>query len=143
MAISGIDAFKQAMIASQFGLQTAQGGAIGGARPVTPEKGPGAGTENKTTAGFNWRNLNQYDGKLTGSTPQIGFGKTSEKPIENIFAVGAGEKAAGTKSPEIGSAYKAQTNNLMATLNGIDARDIGLNSNKNGFDGQKYINFLA
>ena len=143
MAISGIDAFQKALFAQQFGsqFQTAGGTSIGGTRPVEPERVGGVGTEIASTPKFDWRNLNRFDGALTGTTPQAGVGKTSEVPTENIFAVGAGAKAAGTS--EINPAYNAQANGLVAALNAIDAKDIGLNSNKNGFQGQRYINFMA
>jgi len=139
MAISGIDAYQQALLAQQYGFQTATGSAIGGTRPVMPEKVTGVGKEVEESPKFDWRNLNQLDGALTGSTPQTGIGKTSEVPTENIFAVGSGAQAAGTSE----SAHTAQTNELLANLNASDAMDIGLNSNKNGMDGQRYINFLA
>ncbi len=141
MAISGVDAYKQAMIAQQYGqmFQAGQGtGIIGGARPVTPEKVTGVGIESESASpNFNWRSLNKFDGALTGTTPQTGFGKTSEIPSENFFATGIGTTGAAqaTKAP--------QNNGLLAALNRIDAQDIALNSNKNGLDGQRYINFLA
>ena len=139
MAISGVDAYKQAMIAQMFAQgQATQGGAIGGARPVTPEKVTGVGIESEqASTKFNWRSLNKFDGALTGTTPQAGFGKTSEIPSENFFATGSGTTgvAQTVKTP--------QNNGLLAALNRIDAQDIALNSNKNGLDGQRYINFLA
>ncbi len=139
MAISGIDAYKQAMIAQMFAQgQATQGGAIGGARPVTPEKVTGVGIETEQASPkFNWRSLNKFDGALTGTTPQTGFGKTSEIPSENYFATRIGTTGAAqtTNAPK--------NNGLLAALNRIDAQDIALNSNKNGLDGQRYINFLA
>ena len=141
MAISGIDAFQKALLAQQFGsqFQTAGGTFVGGTKPVTPERVGGVGTETETTPKFNWRNLNQFDGAILGTTPQTGIGKTSEVPVESIFKVGESAQAAGTKEP----AYNAQAGELVAALNAIDAKDVGLNSNKNGFQGQRYINFLA
>ena len=141
MAISGIDAYKQALLAQQYGqaFQAGQGsGTIGGARPVTPEKVNGVGIESEQASPkFNWRSLNKFDGTLTGTTPQNGFGKTSEIPSENIFATGIGTTGATQ------TAFAPKNNGLLEALNRIDAQDIALNSNKNGLDGQRYINFLA
>ena len=133
MAISGIDAYKQALMAQQYGAQltAGMGGAIGGTKPVTPEKVKGIGTETTSAAKFNWKNLNKFDGNLTGTAPQTGIGKTSEVPSGNIFTQG------------IAAAYEQPNSNVLETHNRIDARDIGLNSNKNGLDGQRYINFMA
>lgn len=133
MAISGIDAFKQAMMAQQYGAQLSagMGGAIGGTKPVTPEEVKGIGKETASTSKFNWKNLNKFDGQLTGTAPQTGIGKTSEVPSGNIFTQG------------IAAAYEQPKSGLMEALNRIDAKDIGLNSNKNGLDGQRYINFMA
>ena len=136
MAISGIDAFQRALYA---GYSTTGGFSIGGTTPVTPERVGGVGTETESSPKFEWRNLNRFDGALTGTTPQTGIGKTSETPAVNPFEVGESAKAAGTGE----SAYKAQAGELVSTLNAIDAKDIGLNSNKNGFQGQRFINFLA
>lgn len=133
MAISGIDAYKQALIAQQYGAQlsTGMGGTIGGTKPVTPEEVKGIGTETETPAKFNWKNLNKFDGQLTGTAPQTGIGKTSEVPSGNIFTQGTV------------AVYEQTKSGLMETLNRIDAKDIALNSNKNGLDGQRYINFMA
>ena len=133
MVISGIDAFKQALMAQQFGAQltAGTGSSVGATKPVTPESVTGAGTESSTPAKFNWKNLNKFDGHLTGTAPQTGIGKTSEVPSENIFTQG------------ISTAYEKPQTGLFESLNRIDARDIALNSNKNGLDGQRYINFLA
>ena len=141
MAISGVDAYKQAILAQQYGqmFQAGQGaGAIGGTRPVTPEKATGVGIESESASPkFNWRSLNKFDGALTGTTPQTGFGKTSQIPSENFFATGIGT----TGATQVAQA--PQNNGLRAALNRIDAQDIGLNHNTNGLDGQRYINFLA
>ena len=135
MAVQGIDAFKQALLAQQFGA------AIGGTRPLTPESAVGAGKKIESSPKFDWKNLSRFDGALTGSTPQTSIGKTSEIPAENIFAVG--RESGAQRTPEFGSVPKKSAETLVASLNAIDARDIGLNSNKNGFEGQMYINYLA
>ena len=141
MAISGIDAFQKTLLAGQFGaqFQTASGASIGGTTPVTPERVGGVGTETESTPKFDWRNLNRFDRAQLGTTPQTGIGKTSETPAVNPFEAGESAKAAGTGE----SAYKAQSGELVSALNAIDAKDIGLNSNKNGFQGQRFINFMA
>ena len=143
MAISGIDAYKQALMAQQYGaqFQPKEGSSIGGVSPVTPENVTGVGKEIESPSKFDWKNLNKFDGFLTGTAPQTGIGKTSEIPAENIFAVGSGSQALGRA--EAGHAYGESNTNLLAELNQIDARDIALNSNKNGLNGQRYINFLA
>jgi len=133
MAITGIDAFKQALMAQQYGAQLSagMGGAIGGAKPGTSEQVKGTGTEVAGTAKFNWKNLNKFDGNLRGTAPGTEIGKTSEIPSGNIFTQG------------IVAAYEQPKTGLVEALNRIDARDIGLNSNKNGLDGQRFINFMA
>lgn len=133
MAISGIDAFKQALIAQQYGAQLSAGtgSAIGGAKPAMPEEVTGAGTNISAPSKFNWKNLNKFDEALLGAAPQTEIGKTSEIPSGNVFAQG------------ITATYEQPKNGLINTLNNIDAHDIGLNSNKNGLDGQRFINFLA
>ena len=136
MAIQGIDAFKQALLAQQYGA------AIGGTRPFTPERVSGVtGKEIESSPKFDWKNLNRFDGALTGSTPQTSIGKTSEVPAENIFAVG--RESGAQRTTEFGSVPKKSSETLISSLNAIDAKDIGLNSNKNGFEGQMYINYLA
>ena len=135
MAVQGIDAFTQALLAQQYGA------AIGGTRPFTPERVSGVGKEIEFSPKFDWKNLNRFDGALTGSTPQTSIGKTSEVPTENIFAVG--RESGAQRTQEFGSVPNKSAETLVASLNAIDARDIGLNSNKNGFEGQMYINYLA
>ena len=138
MAINGIDQFKLAMMSQQYGsmFQTGMGTQqIGGTKPQTPEKVTGTGTEIEAASRFNWKNLNKFDGKLTGAVPQTNIGKTSEVPTENIFTVNfGGVSTAG---------YTQPNDSLIAALNRIDAQDIALNSNKNGLNGQRFINFLA
>lgn len=133
MAITGIDAYTQALMAQQYGSQVSagMGGSIGGARPVTPEKVEGLGKESEGTGKFNWKSLNQFDGTVIGTTPKTEVGKTSEVPNGNPFTQG------------VTSAYEQPKSGLLEALNRIDARDIGLNSNKNGMDGQRFINIMA
>lgn len=88
------------------------------------------------TQGFNWRKLNLFDNKQIGATSNANIGKTSEVPTGNVYGLGG-----GSATPKV--AYTTPNDNLFAALNRIDARDIALNSNKNGFEGQSHINFLA
>ena len=140
MAISGIDQFKLAMMSQQYGAMFQAGMGtqkVSGTVPQTPENVTGVGTEIESASKFNWKSLNKFDGTLLGATPQTNIGKTSEVPTENIFTANPG----GESTPL--AAYEKPNNGLFAALNRIDAQDIALNSNKNGLNGQRYINFLA
>ena len=128
MAVQGINAHTLGFFAPQFSQQKqTAGGAFGATVQGTPEKGTGAEIKVKekplTLTG------NPYD-----SAPYVGFGKTSEITGLPTQGIGLTFGAKPVNKPN---------NGLLNTLNAIDARDIGLNGDRNGFDGQKKLNFLA
>lgn len=148
MDISRIFAQNQAIAAQLYGSQAGMQGAGINAGGIQPQKTEGAqvagaGLESEGASKFNWRNLNKFDSYLTTSAPQTGVGKTNEAPVQeaggvNLFGVQGTQSQAGALQ-KAGSAQSS----LISALNNIDARDIGLNGDRSGFEGQRKLNLIA
>ena len=126
MANLSINAQTLGFFAPQSRKPTA-GGSFGATVQGTPEKGLGAEIKSQQTPLT--LSGNPYDSALN-----VGFGKTSE--ILGIPAQGNGLT--------FGAKPNFKPNDgLFGTLNAIDAKDIGLNGNRNGLEGQRFLNILA
>ncbi len=144
MSITGIDKYQQAFAAQLFGGQTALGQNIGtqGTIPQAAKRVEGVGAEVQGAQKFDWKNLSKFDSVLSGVQTQAQGGKAVESPTGGVSEINifGGEKAA----PQ--GAYGIEPkggNGLFASLNALDAKDLGLNGQRAGLDGQKHLNLIA
>ena len=141
MAIQSIDIYNQALMAQMYGAQTGafaqRAGGIG--TPVQPQQTEAIGTSTENASKFNWKNLNKFDTFLNGIATQKASGGTNEIPTDSIFSLAKFGPAQNVNNGNT----TAQQSALMATLNNIDAHDIGLQGDRNGFAGQRKINLIA
>lgn len=127
MITQGINAHTLNFFAPQFGQQRQTAGGNNGAtmQGVTT-KGTGAEIKSKETP-------LTFGGNIS-FTPKIDSGKTSKIP-------GVSEQGLGLTF----GAKPVQNNNsgLQSALSAIDYRDIALKGDRSGFEGQRFLNYLA
>ena len=79
--------------------------------------------------------------------PKVGVGVGGVLPYDGGGAKGVGTRGVGT--PHVGTGeipeFRAtpEKSRLVARLDAIDARDIGLNGDRSGFQGQKNLNYIC
>ena len=79
--------------------------------------------------------------------PKVGFGVGGVSPYDGGGAKGVGTRGVGT--PHVGTGEipefrgTPEKSSLVARLDAMDARDIGLKGDRSGFDGQKYLNYVV
>ena len=140
MAIQGIDIYNQALMAQMYGAQTgAFAQRVGEIETPTTQQTEAIGTATENASKFNWKNLNKFDSFLNGVTTQKASGGTNEIPTDSIFSLAKFGPAQNVNNGNT----TAQQSGLLATLNNIDAHDIGLQGDRNGFAGQRKINLIA